>query len=250
MDRPLESRGLARWWEFVYPGAVKSTAAVLALQLVTANAVAQGDHVKWWQPVLVVGAIATASLADRSVNDWVQDHRTPQSDDVASVFRYGGEPVVTLGISGGIVLAGTIAGRDDVQRSGGRVLLSVVAAGMSTVVLKATAGRYRPAETDDPYIFRPFSGHDSFPSGHATMAFALATSLSNEIHNRWISAALFTFATGTAWSRLNDERHWFSDVLGGATVGITTATIVNRHPPKFLAEPNGRGVRLEWRVTF
>lgn len=234
----------------MYAGAVKSAAVVLALQLATVNAAAQSTGVKWWQPVLVVGAIATASLADRSVNDWVQDHRTPQSDDVAKVFRYGGEPIVTLGVSGGIVLAGTIAGRDDVQRSGGRVLLSVLAAGVSTVALKAIAGRHRPDETDNPYIFQPFSGHDSFPSGHTTMAFALATSLSNEIHNGWASAALFTFATGTAWSRLNDERHWFSDVLGGAAVGITAATIVNRHPPKFLAEPNGRGVRLEWHFAF
>jgi len=229
---------------------MKGAAAVLALQLAAVNAAAQGDGVKWWQPVLVVGAIATASLADRSVNDWIQDRRSPQSDDVANVFRYGGEPVTVLGVSGGIVLAGTIAGRDDVQRSGGRVLLSVVAAEAATIALKVSAGRYRPAETDNPYIFKPFSGHDSFPSGHTTIAFALATSLSNEIHNGWVSAALFTFATGTAWSRLNDERHWFSDVLGGAVVGVTGATIVDRHPPKFLAEPNGRGVRLEWRVAF
>ena len=229
---------------------MKGAAAVLALQLAAVNAAAQGDGVKWWQPVLVVGAIATASLADRSVNDWIQDRRSPQSDDVANVFRYGGEPVTVLGVSGGIVLAGTIAGRDDVQRSGGRVLLSVVAAEAATMALKVTAGRYRPAETDNPYIFKPFSGHDSFPSGHTTIAFALATSLSNEIHNGWVSAALFTFATGTAWSRLNDERHWFSDVLGGAVVGVTGATIVDRHPPKFLAEPNGRGVRLEWHITF
>jgi len=242
--------GLAPWREFIYRGVVRSAAVVLALQLAAINAAAQGGGVKWWQPVLVAGAIATASLADRGVNDWVQDHRTPQSDDVATVFRYGGEPVVVFGISGGIVLAGTIAGRDDVQRSGGRVLLSVIAAEVSSIVLKASAGRYRPAETDNPYIFKPFSGHDSFPSGHTTMAFALATSLSNEIHNGWVSAALFTFATGTAWSRLNDERHWFSDVLGGATVGISAATIVSRHPPKFLAEPSGRGVRLEWRIAF
>jgi len=230
---------------------MKGAAAVLALQLAAVNAAAQSDGgLKWWQPVLVVGAIATASLADRSVNDWIQDCRSPQSDDVASVFRYGGEPVTVLGVSGGIVLAGTIAGRDDVQRSGGRVLLSVVAAEAATIALKVTAGRYRPAETDNPYIFKPFSGHDSFPSGHTTIAFALATSLSNEIHNGWVSAALFTFATGTAWSRLNDERHWFSDVLGGAVVGVTGATIVDRHPPKFLVEPNGRGVRLEWRIAF
>ena len=220
-----------------------------ALALPLALATAAHAQIKWWQPVLVVGAIATASLADGAVNDWVQDHRTPQSDDLAHIFRYGGEPEVVLGIPGGILVAGTIAGRPEVQRSGGRVLLSIIAAGLTTSVLKVGTGRYRPAETDNPYIFKPFSGHDSFPSGHVTMAFALATSLSHEIKNGWVSAALYTFATGTAWSRLNDERHWFSDVLAGATVGITTATIVHRHPPRLLAEPNG-AMRLEWRIAF
>jgi membrane-associated phospholipid phosphatase len=129
------------------------------------------------------------------------------------------------------------------------VLLSVLAAELTTIAVKATVGRYRPAETDNPYIFKPFSGHDSFPSGHATMAFALAASLSHEIDKPWASAALYTFATGTAWSRLNDERHWLSDVVAGATVGITAATIVHRHPPRLLAEPNG-AVRLEWRIAF
>jgi membrane-associated phospholipid phosphatase len=210
---------------------------------------AQDQGIKWWQPVLVLGAIATVSLADGAVNDWVQDRRSPQSDDLARFFRYGGEATVTLGIGGGILAAGTIAGKPDVQRSGGRVLLSVLAAELTTIAVKATVGRYRPAETDNPYIFKPFSGHDSFPSGHATMAFALAASLSHEIDKPWASAALYTFATGTAWSRLNDERHWLSDVVAGATVGITAATIVHRHPPRLLAEPNG-AVRLEWRIVF
>ncbi len=226
-------------------------ACVTLTLLFTVSTAARGQNegVRWWQPVLVIGAIATVSLADRSVNDWIQDHRTPQSDDIARVFRYGGEPEVTFGISGGILAVGLVSGRSDVQRSGGRVLLSLLAAGVTSTAVKVTTGRFRPAEADNQYIFKPFSGHDSFPSGHATLAFALATSLSNEIKNGWVSAALYTFATGTAWSRLNDERHWLSDVLAGATVGITTATIVHRHPPRLLAEPNG-GVRLEWRIAF
>jgi len=93
--------------------------AAVALTLVFSTAAhAQNQGIKWWQPVLVIGAIATASLADGAVNDWVQDRRTPQSDDLARIFRYGGEPEVTFGIGGGIVVAGTIAGKPEVQRSG------------------------------------------------------------------------------------------------------------------------------------
>jgi membrane-associated phospholipid phosphatase len=128
------------------------------------------------------------------------------------------------------------------------VLLSLVTAGVTAAAIKKATGRLRPAESTDPFLFKPFSSHDAFPSGHATMAFALATSLSEEIRNRWASAALYAFATGTAWSRMNDERHWLSDVLAGAAVGFTAAKIVEHHPPRFLADRDG--VKLEWRVDF
>ena len=228
---------------------VRPLAAVLVIQLVlVGDARAQERGVRWWQPALVVGAIATATLADRGLNDWFQDRRSAASNGAARVFRNGGEPEFTFGIPAGILAAGVISGRPELRRGGGRVLLSVVTAGLTTGALKKLTGRLRPAQTDDPLLFEPFSSHDAFPSGHATMAFALATSLSEEIDNRWASAALYAFATGTAWSRMNDRRHWFSDVLAGAAVGFTAAKIVERHPPRFLVGP--ASARLEWRIDF
>lgn len=171
------------------------------------------------------------------------------------MFRYGGEPEVVFGVSGGIVLAGVISGQDKLRRSGERVLASVVVAGLTTVAIKVPVGRVRPSDTDNQYIFKPFSGNDAFPSGHTTLAFALATSLSDEIHNPWASAVLYAGAAGTAWSRLNDQRHWFSDVLMGSAIGITGAKVIGGRwrifgldPPKFLVEPSGAG--LMWRHEF
>jgi membrane-associated phospholipid phosphatase len=196
-----------------------------------------------------------ASALDRRVDNWTQDQRSPGSDRVARVFKYGGEPVLIFGVSGGILAAGVISGRPELTRRGGRVLASVVAAGLTTGALKEITGRFRPDTTTDPYVFRPFTNHDAFPSGHATMAFALATSLSAEIHRPWATALLYAGATGTAWSRLNDQKHWLSDVLAGATVGITAANVIEGRwrifglgPPRFLVDPHH--ARLEWRVTF
>lgn len=197
---------------------------------------------------LVVGALGVAALADRGLHAWIQDHRSSGSDAVARVFRNGGQPEVVFGIPGGILVVGVVGRSPAWRRRGGRVLASVVVAGLTTGAVKRVIGRLRPAVTNDPFLFKPFSDHDSFPSGHATMAFALATSLSAEIKNRWASAALSTFATGTAWSRMNDRRHWLSDVLAGATVGFTAAKLIERHPPRFLVNPGG--ARLEWRISF
>jgi len=214
-----------------------------------------GHTIRWWEAAITVGTIGAVSVFDRQVDDWVQARRSSHSDAVARVFRKGGEPVVVFGITGGILAAGVISGRKDLQRSGGRVLASVVTAGLTTVAIKRIVGRFRPDVTSDQYVFRPFSDHDAFPSGHTTVAFALATSLAEEIHRPWATAVLYAGATGTAWSRLNDHEHWLSDVLGGAAVGITAAKAIEGRwrifglgPPQFLVSPDRASV--EWRLTF
>jgi len=237
-------------------GGVKCSLLVLICQLFAftrAPAQRQPSHtIRWWEAAIAVGAIGVVSVADRRVDDWVQDSRSTRSNAIARVFRNGGEPELVFGIPGGILVAGLISGRNDLQRSGGRVLASVVVAGLTTGAIKVITGRVRPDETADQYVFRPFSNHDAFPSGHATMSFVLATSLAKEIHRPWATVLLYAGATGTAWSRLNDHKHWLSDVLAGATVGFTTAKIIEGRwrifglgPPQFLS-----GTRVEWRVAF
>jgi len=216
---------------------------------------AQAHHIRWWEAAIAVGTIGVVSAFDHGADGWVQDHRSAGSDRVARVFKSGGEPVVVFGISGGILAAGVISGRPALERRGGRVLASVIAAGLTTGALKEITGRFRPDNTSDPYVFHPFTNHDAFPSGHATMAFALATSLSAEIDRPWATALLYAGATGTAWSRLNDHKHWLSDVVAGATVGVTAANVIEGRwrifglgPPRFLVDPHG--ARLEWRAAF
>jgi membrane-associated phospholipid phosphatase len=64
-----------------------------------------------------------------------------------------------------------------------------------------------------------------------------------------------TVAAGTGWSRLNDNRHWLSDVLAGAAVGITSAELIDgrwrifhlRPPTLFVGQA---GVAIGWRVSL
>jgi len=238
---------------------VKCTLLVLVWQFLPLSGAAaqrQASHtIRWWEAAITLGAIGAVSVFDRQVDDWVQDRRSSHSDAVARAFRKGGEPVVVFGITGGILAAGVISGRKDLQRSGARVLASVFTAGLTTVAIKRIVGRFRPDATSDQYVFRPFSDHDAFPSGHTTVAFALAASLAEEIHRPWATAVLYAGASGTAWSRLNDHKHWLSDVLGGAAVGITAAKAIEGRwrifglgPPGFLI--SSHGARVEWRLSF
>lgn len=235
---------------------MKWLCVVCALQVLAPRGL-EGQHtVRWWEAALAVGAIGGASLFDRAMNEWTQDNRSTRSNGVARAFRHVGQPEAFVTVGGGMIVAGVIARDAELRRSGARVLVAVAVAGLTTVAIKEAVGRLRPAETSDPYVFRPLSRYEGFPSGHATMAFALATSLSAEIDRPWATALLYAGAAGTAWSRMNDQRHWFSDVLGGAAVGITAANVIEGRwrvfglrPPAILAGPRGE-LRLQWTAEF
>lgn len=66
------------------------------------------------------------------------------------------------------------------------------------------------------------SDNYSFPSGHTATAFACATILSKEYGHisPWISFGAYSMATATGMMRMMNNRHWMSDVLAGAGIGI------------------------------
>jgi len=101
-------------------------------------------------------------------------------------------------------------------------------AGALAVASKFALGRLRPNQVAEPYDLKPFSGADAFPSGHTTMAFALATSLADELRRPWVTVGLMTAAAGTGWSRVNDNKHWLSDVVASAALGVTAAQLIER----------------------
>ena len=69
---------------------------------------------------------------------------------------------------------------------------------------------------------RPSGGKYSFPSGHTTTAFAFATAVACE-HAWYWGVPAFGLATFVGMSRMNDNKHYFHDVLAGATLGISYA---------------------------
>ncbi len=75
------------------------------------------------------------------------------------------------------------------------------------------------------HVTRPDgSNNHSFPSGHTATAFMTATMLSKEYGHKspWISIGAYTTATATGLMRMANNKHWLSDVLTGAGIGILT----------------------------
>ncbi|MBT1695548.1 phosphatase PAP2 family protein [Fulvivirgaceae bacterium PWU4] len=67
----------------------------------------------------------------------------------------------------------------------------------------------------------------SFPSGHTAQAFAAATFMAKEYGHKNIgySIGAYTVATGVAAMRVMNNRHWVSDVLVGAGIGILSTNL-------------------------
>lgn len=80
--------------------------------------------------------------------------------------------------------------------------------------LKHTIHRTRPDNSDD----------HSFPSGHVATAFLGAESLRMN-YGTWWGVAGYTVASGIAFLRMYNNRHWFGDVVAAAGIGILSARI-------------------------
>jgi membrane-associated phospholipid phosphatase len=101
-------------------------------------------------------------------------------------------------------------------------------AGVTSFALKFAAGRQRPNQTSDPNKWR--AGGSSFPSLHASAAFAVGAVLAESGNDdyRWIRRFLGYGAVAgfTAFERLKHNAHWLSDDVAGAALGGATAHFV------------------------
>ena len=89
--------------------------------------------------------------------------------------------------------------------------------------LKYAVNRPRPFETY-PFIDKETSGGSpSFPSGHTSSAFAIATSMSITCPKWYVIAPAFLWAGAVGYSRMDLGVHYPSDVLAGALIGSGSA---------------------------
>ena len=215
-----------------------------------------GPHViRWWHGAAALGGLSALMLLDHPVQRYAQHNRGAGANGVAAAVRHFGQPEVYGTVTAGLLAAGVISRRPEITRAGGRLAASLAVAGLTVQVGKFAFGRPRPEQSLDADGYIPFSGQVAMPSGHTAMAFALATSLADDIHRPWATVGLYGLATAVGWSRVNDNRHWLTDVTAGALVGFTSAKLASGRwrifglkAPSLIASPQGMG--LGWSAEF
>jgi membrane-associated phospholipid phosphatase len=71
------------------------------------------------------------------------------------------------------------------------------------------------------------SADNSFASGHSAAAFTFAEILHQEFKDKpWVYMSGYAAATGVAGMRILNNKHWFSDVLVGAGIGMAATKLI------------------------
>ncbi|GET28237.1 phospholipid phosphatase [Prolixibacter sp. SD074] len=121
--------------------------------------------------------------------------------------------VITLGLS-----AAGLKGRNDLLNQ------SLILAKSELLMTLVVQGIKRTSKVERPYggVFT------SFPSGHTAQAFLSATFLAKEYGHisPWISVGGYVTAAGVGVLRMMNNKHWISDVLAGAGIGILSVEFV------------------------
>jgi membrane-associated phospholipid phosphatase len=176
-----------------------------------------------WASLAVVG---TSILIDRPWRDEMRRHTPNNNPFMRQVERFGAQ--YAAGTVGIFFLSGTLGGNEtSLEVAQDAVSASLIASGIITPTIKIIAGRQRPRDNAGIYNFKPFSNsNSSFPSGHTTEAFALASVIANHYEETWVTCAAYSIASLVGIARTYHDAHFASDVVAGAMIGTLTGKSV------------------------
>ena len=194
---------------------------------------------QWLLASGVAGTTVILFTQDKEIHNFFQQNRTDFTDDASKYFFDPfGQGYYSLPLLGVLYLKGII--KDDI-RAETTALNGVKAYIISRVfaqLIKQVTHRHRPCqdEISDPWNWDgPIADIDytSFPSGHSISVFSVATVLSSAYKDKkWIPILSYSLATLNGLARLNDNKHWASDVFMGAVLGIAVGKLIYNNSQK------------------
>jgi hypothetical protein len=239
-------------WTADYLGLLWSdTGAVL-------TAPARWDQEDWMYAGFAAAGIGAAASLDTTIKDHVQARRTAGEDRFFKQYQNLGS-TWSFGVIGAFEIWGEAGGDTTAKNTAMDALTaSIIGPGLIGISVKYAVGRERPGAGAGAFDFRPFSGNQSFPSGHASQAFAVATAIAENYPAWWVQTLCYGGAGLVGYARIEQNAHYTSDVVAGALLGWSVArAVVHRHngppnPKKLGWSPyaNGSGAGLVFFKSF
>jgi membrane-associated phospholipid phosphatase len=218
------------------------SASTLSVPGIVADAVHDFKNVPSWTNVAILAAGGLGAAVGHS-SDAALTRTLSGSPTMSNLFSVGervGGARSQLAAALGTYAIGKISGQTKIARVGADLIQSQILAQTMTAAIKMSVRRTRPDGTEY-----------SFPSGHSSVTFATATVLPRDLG--WKAGIpAYALATYVAASRIQDKRHFLSDVTFGAAIGIVAgrSVTVGHGDAKFAvapsAAPGGGGVSFTW----
>ena len=169
-------------------------------------------HIRSILPLLIIVLVIipetvssnTIGDIDHDLFDYVNKVDNGFLDSAMPIVQGMGDPKFYLAICA--ILSGF--GNERMFETGKLASAAFVESGIIVFLMKESIGRSRPSDITEK---------DSFPSGHSTLAFTMATVAGNQYPK--LRIPLYIGAIGTAFARVYLGRHYPSDVLAGAAIG-------------------------------
>jgi len=195
---------------------------------------------------------------DRGVAERLtSDDRSGFDHVLAETGNVLGAGYVDYGLAGITLLVGKVIGDSKVARIGLQSLETLAIADGLTTLFKVGVGRARPNTTTDSDSFDSSldPANNSFPSGHTAHLFGLAGTLHRELRDTpWVPFLVYPVATATAVSRVVGRKHWVTDVVAGAAIGLFSSKVVGRlnagRVDVLIAPVDGGGVAVGLNISL
>jgi membrane-associated phospholipid phosphatase len=184
------------------------------------------SEMKWIVPLAVTTAVLIES--DRKTSSWVSPNGTLAS--ASHLVSWGGNVFVATSFATGLYAWGKSHDDRRLQKTGKLSFEALVGTSLVIALTKNIAERTHPNADNGRGQF--FQEGKSFPSGHSSDAWAVATVIGYEYHDRpIIKYAAFASAIAISLARYSGRSHFMSEVLVGSAIGYGTGRFVysNHH---------------------
>ena len=182
-------------------------------------------HYYSWQPIyntalgFAAGGILANTAIDQHFQDWYQDDvRSSGTDDVATLFKTFGEGQIFIPAFAGLALLDVFCEDLPVLGIAGdlgdRVTRAYLVGAPPMLLMQLVTGASRPGEASSNSEWKPFDD-DNGVSGHAFMGAVPFITAARMCDSFWLKSGFYILSTLTAWSRVNDDRHYLSQACLG-----------------------------------
>ena len=178
---------------------------------------------------LILGGAVILYTQDEQIRKIAERNQSQAMDNVTDVLSPLGKYYSVLGYASAAYIYGLAEKNQNVQAKSLILLKTILITAAFTYAVKSLTHRARPYQENDSRLWEgPFgtTRYSSFPSGHTTATFTIATFLLKETKSTFVKVMGYTIASLVALSRVYDDKHWSSDIYIGAVLGTAIASSI------------------------